>query len=96
MATYELLPAFWRDFDALTAEQQRALLAAVRKFVAHLESGRFRKGLRVKGIQGAPGIHELTWAADGRCTFQFGAEVRPGEPHVIWRRCGTHEVLKRP
>jgi hypothetical protein len=32
----------------------------------------------------------------GRATFEYAAEVRPGEPHVIWRRIGTHSVFRRP
>jgi hypothetical protein len=33
---------------------------------------------------------EMTWAPDGRATLEYGTERRPGEPHVIWRRIGTH------
>lgn len=29
---------------------------------------------------------------DGRATFEYGAEVRSGEPHVIWRCIGTYSV----
>lgn len=42
------------------------------------------------------GVYELTWAPDGRATFEYGPEQRPGEPHIIWRRTGTHEILKAP
>jgi hypothetical protein len=66
------------------------------KFVADLGGGRFRRGLRVKAVQGAPGIFEMTWAGDGRATFQYGDERRPGHPHVIWRRIGTHDIFARP
>jgi hypothetical protein len=38
----------------------------------------------------------MTWAADGRATFEFGEPVVSGQPHVIWRRVGTHAVLRRP
>jgi hypothetical protein len=39
----------------------------VKKFVADLERGqRFRRGLRVKGVQGSPGLYEMTGAGDGR------------------------------
>lgn len=64
--------------------------------MADLRAGRFRRGLRVKAIQGAPGIFEMTWAPNGRATFQYGEERRPGEPHVIWRRIGTHGIFGRP
>lgn len=75
-------------------------LAAVEQFVEDLNrGGRFRKGLRVKEVQGASGIFEMTWAADGRATFEYGGEVtegRAGQPHVLWRRIGTHSVFKQP
>lgn len=61
-----------------------------------LRRGRFRKGLRVKSIQGAVGLFEMTWAPDGRATFQYGPETVTGDPHVIWRRVGTHDVFGRP
>ena len=93
MPTRDVLDSFWRDWDGLTAEQQRAFLAAVRRFVEDLRTrGAFRPGLRVKGVQGARGIYELTWAPDGRATFQYGEEEREGEPHIVWRRIGTHDL----
>lgn len=70
---------------------------AVRAFVEDLRRDRrFRKSLRVKGVRGAPNVFEMTWAPDGRATFQYGDEEVKGEPHVIWRRIGTHDVLGRP
>lgn len=56
----------------------------------------FRKGLRVRGVQGASGVFEMTWADDGRATFEYGEPLREGEVHVIWRRVGTHDVFGRP
>jgi hypothetical protein len=97
MPTYEALPRFWRDWDRLTLEQKRLFLSAVAKLVEDLEADRgFRAGLRVKGVQGAAGIYEMTWAPDGRATFHYGRSVREGEPHIVWRRIGTHEVFDRP
>lgn len=43
-----------------------------------------------------PGVLEMTWAPDGRATFEFGREIRSGEHHVVWRRIGTHEIFSRP
>ena len=66
-------------------------------FVEDLRQGRqFRNGLRVKGVKGAPGIFEMTWADDGRATFEYGQPVIPGQPHVIWRRVGTHDIFDAP
>lgn len=98
MPTREILASFWRDWDRLTTQQQRAFRYAVAQFVTDLASGgqSFRPSLRVKRVQGHPRVWEMTWAPNGRATFEYGNEVRPGEPHVIWRRIGTHSVFRRP
>jgi len=94
--THEVSSRFQRDLGNLTPQQRQAIRKAIRAFVADLKKGAFRPSLRVKGIQGAAGIFEMTWAPDGRCTFEYGTEVHAGEPHVIWRRCGTHEIFRKP
>jgi hypothetical protein len=38
----------------------------------------------------------MTWEDDGRATFQYGSEIRRGEPHIIWRRCGSHNIFGAP
>lgn len=97
MPTYAWLARFRADFERLTPAQQAAFLTAIEQFVEDLQRGRaFRKGLRVKGIQGAAGLFEMTWAPDGRATFEYGTEVVKGEPHVVWRRVGTHAIFKTP
>lgn len=97
MPTFERLAAFLRDFRALTPAQQSAFLHAVTMFVTDLRDGRgFRKSLRVKKMEGADGIWELTWAPDGRATFEYGDPVKDGHPHIRWRRVGTHDIFKRP
>ena len=97
MPTYAWLARFGADFDSLPESQQAAFLVAVAQFVEDLRGGGgFRKGLRVKGVKGATGIFEMTWAYDGRATVEYGDAVTEGEPHVLWRRVGTHAVLDRP
>ena len=96
MPTYERMPRFRRDFERLTPAQRRAFLAAVAKFVDDLRRGQPRAGLRVKQVQMLPGVYEMTWAPDGRPTFEYGPERRPGHRHVIWRRIGTHAIFDEP
>jgi len=97
MPTHEQLLSFRRDWDALTAEQQRQFRRAVAKFVEDLAERRgFRPGFRVKGVQGTDGIFEMMWAEDGRATFQYGSPVRGDEPHIVWRRVGIHPVFRAP
>ena len=94
MPTFEHLRRFDRDFAALSDAQREAFRSAVQKFVADLQRGQgFRQGLRVKGVRGAPGMFELTWANDGRATFSYGESRREGEAHMVWHRVGTHDVL---
>jgi len=96
MPTHAQTGTFQRDFARLSLVEKEAFRAAVGKFVHDLQAGRLRKSLRVKRIQGAPGVFEMTWARDGRATFEYGEEIVPGEPHVIWRRIGGHGVFSTP
>ncbi|MFD8955629.1 hypothetical protein ACFXKH_37905 [Streptomyces caelestis] len=101
MPTYEALPRFNADHRRLTPEQRHRFRHAVTAFVHDLRAGhQLRPGLRIKGVRRSPGVYELTWSMGtgpaGRATFEYGAEVRPGTPHVIWRRIGTHNILMGP
>ena len=72
--TYERLPRAIADFQALAPELQERFLEAVRRLVADLKAGRPpRPGLRVKHVEGSKGVWEMTFAPDGRATFQYGA-----------------------
>ena len=55
------------------------------------------KSLRIKDVEGAPGIWELTWSSsgpDGRATFEYFDVGR--ERAIRWRRIGGHEIFKTP
>jgi hypothetical protein len=97
MPTYFRADRFIKDWELLEDADKARFRAAVAQFIEDLDAGgRFRKGLRVKGVQGAKGVYELTWAPDGRATWEYGEEVHPGEPHIVWRRIGTHDIFTRP
>jgi hypothetical protein len=38
----------------------------------------------------------MSWAGDGRATFEHGTEHRPGEPHIVWRRIGGDGIFDDP
>ena len=96
MPTSELLPDFRRDYARLTEEQKKAFRLVVKKFVIDLRRGSFRGSLRVKPMQDNPNIFEMTWEGqDGRATFDYGPEQRPGEKHIRWRRIGGHDIFDR-
>lgn len=97
MPTFTPLSRFLADYSRLTRAQRAQFAAARRQFVDDLKTGkRFRNGLRVKRVQGTPDVWELTWAPDGRATWAYGEEIIPGEPHIIWRRVGTHAIFDQP
>lgn len=98
MPTYEAMPRFTTDLDRLTPEQRRKFRQTVAAFVEDLRAGgRFRAGLRVKRVQRATGIYELTWSmGTGPQGAPRGNTGRPDTPHVIWRRIGTHDILTGP
>jgi len=96
---FETTSRFDKDFALLDPADKERFRRTVRdEFVPDLESERrqFRGGLCVRGVQRAPGVFEMTWAPDGRATFQYGPELVPGEVHIIWRRIGTHDIFSRP
>lgn len=97
MPTHEEEPLFAREFASLTSAQQARFLDAVRKMVSDMRAAHpFRPGLRIKGVQGHTGIFEMTWAPDGRATFHYGSAIQPNESHIVWRRVGSHDILKQP
>lgn len=95
MPTYERTARFDRDLALLDADNRGRFRVAVEKFVEDLRVGSFRLGLRVRSVEGAPGVFEMTWDPNGRATFEFGTSRGAG-PHVIWRRVGTHDVFSEP
>jgi hypothetical protein len=96
--TYQWLPRFREDLEALSPEERQAFADAVEAFVAALKDGRgrFPKALRVHRIDGTEDVWSLSWAGDGRATFSYGESIRPGEAHVIWRRVGSHSIYRAP
>src|SRR5947209_3930733 len=98
MPTWEVTEKFRKDFaDLDPTEKQRFRRAVAESFIPDIESGNgFRAGLRVKRVQGTADIWEMSWAPDGRATWQYGEEMIAGEPHVVWRRIGTHGVFGSP
>jgi len=96
MPTYEGTTEFWRDYRRLTLEQRARFLAVVNRFVRDLQTGRRRPGFRSRSVRGQEGVYEMTWAGDGRAFFRYGEPKRPGDVHIIWMRCGTHDIFDQP
>lgn len=85
-----------RDYADLSSDERKLFKDALRAFLADLPKRQFRKSLRVRGVEGADGVFEMTWERDnGRATFQYG-DIAKGEPDIIWRRIGGHAIFKDP
>lgn len=95
MPTWERTARFDRDWERLSAEDRTRFRIAAGQFVDDLRGGRFRKGLRVKRVQGTDHVFEMAWSPDGRATFEYGTGSESGA-HVVWRRVGQHGILRRP
>ena len=100
---HDELPSFARDWERLTSLRQARFLEVLREFVPACErfardpTTTWPRSLRVKRVQGAPGIWEMTWSLagpDGRATFEW--ITIDGELAIRWRRIGGHEVFDRP
>lgn len=97
MPTWGKTDRFKADWAALTPAQRAKFKVAVSKLVEDLRrGGQIRSGLRVKGVQSAAGVHEITWDGDGRATFEYGEPVVENEAHIIWRRVGSHSIFGSP
>lgn len=94
MAQHVRTARFEADWQSLTPEQRKDFVAALLNFDADLAGGRFRSSLEVKAVDGAPNVFEMSWAADGRATFELG-ESGSAERVVIWRRVASREVFRR-
>jgi hypothetical protein len=97
MPTFERTPRFIRHYQRLTPEERQLFKAAVADFVRDLRTGgEFRPSLRVKRFRRIPGMWEMSWGVDGRALFRYGPAKRPGEPHVVWHRVGSHDIFDEP
>lgn len=98
MPTFDRESRFQTEYQKLPRPLRLAFMRAVAAMVSDLREhpGRFGAALRVKKLHGYDDIWEMTWAPDGRATFSYGEPVREGEPHITWRRIGTHDIFREP
>lgn len=95
--TYGLSLGFAREFARMPREHRRAFRAAVEKLVEALREGAdLPHSLRIKRVQGTKDVWEMSYSGDGRATFRYASQVKPGETHVEWLRVGGHEIFSRP
>jgi hypothetical protein len=100
---FEVTDAFRADRKRLSKSEQRLVSEALAAFVAACDryaadpTAAWPSSLRVKNVEGAPGVLEMTWSFSGpagRATFEW-VQIG-GELAVRWRRIGGHGILKNP
>ena len=97
MPTFQVTRRSERDRKQFAPDSRARFQRVVTgQFAPGLARSVFRAGSRINGAQAAPDMSEMTWAQDGRATFSHRPEQQAGEPHLIWRRLGTHDIYREP
>lgn len=101
---YERTESLKADYRRLTDDEREMFRTAVREHFAPAADRRARdpshpwpKALRVKGVEGASGIWEITWSfsgPDGRASWEW--VTIDGEPGIRWRRLGGNKIFRNP
>lgn len=100
---FAVLDSFKADYRRLSSSEQDLFKQALRDFIVACDryaldaATVWPAALRVKDVENAPGVLEMTWSfsgPDGRATFEW---VRiDGDLAVRWRRIGGHAIFKKP
>ena len=100
---FETTARFDGDFRRLSKAEREQFRAALVAFIPAAGSrtakpdATWPKRLRIKSVEGAPGIWEMTWSfagPDGRATFEWTTIA--GSPGIRWRRIGGHAIFREP
>ncbi len=97
MPTYELPDSVYAEYAKLSREQRRAFRRALARFIEALcnQPTMFPGGLRVKGVQGHPGVFEMTFVPDGRATFEYAAPLSNRVPQSAAPIGGSRPAMMR-
>jgi hypothetical protein len=100
---FETTASFERDFARLSKSERDLFVGALRIFVpacdryAEDPAAKWPAALRIKAVEGAPGVWEMTWSfsgPDGRATFEWTRI--DGLLGLRWRRVGGHAIFRKP
>jgi len=98
---FEVLDSFRADYARLSEAEKGRFKKVLPAFVAACDryaadpSASWPASQRVKDVEGAPGLFEMTWSfagPDGRATFEWTAIE--GARSLRWRRIGGHRAFK--
>ena len=99
---FEITDSFKGDWSRLSEGERRLFREVLPDFnescdrIAADPTVGFPASLRVKDVENAPGVLEMTWSfrgPDGRATFDWVAI--DGVRGLRWRRIGGHAIFKK-
>ena len=99
---FEITDSFKGDWSRLSEGERRLFRDLLASFndacdrIATDPAARFRSSLRVKDVENAPGILEMTWSfsgPDGRATFEW--VTIDDSRGVRWRRIDRHANFRK-
>ena len=100
---FDITDSFKGDWSRLSEGERRLFREVLPDFnescdrIAADPTVRFPASLRVKDVENAPGVLEVTWSfrgPDGRATFEW--VTIDDARGVRWRRIGGHAIFKKP
>jgi hypothetical protein len=99
---FQTTESFDSDYRRLTEAEAGMFREVLAAFIPACDryagdsSAKWPAALRVKRVEGAPGVWEMTWSfagPDGRATFEW-IDI-DGALGLRWRRIGGHAIFKR-
>ncbi len=100
---FETTESFDADYRRLNDADAKLFREALKLFIPACDrygldaSMKWPAALRVRDVERAPGVWEMTWSfsgPDGRATFEWISI--DGSLALRWRRIGDHGIFKRP
>lgn len=93
---YRTVEPFWTSYARLPAEIRTKAEAAFRLFQQGAEKPPFHPSLRVRKMEGHPGIWEGHITLDYVFTFHVETDPATGEVIFVFRNIGTHGIYRKP
>lgn len=93
---YRAAAPFWEAYARLPAEVKKKAEQAFRLFQKGAEQPPFHPSLRIRKMEGRPGIWEGHITLDYVFTFHVEEDPETRETIYVFRNIGTHEIYRHP